>query len=96
MGQVSVTCKERARMNQKAFDYAKPFDRLVVAGDVLPSPGDLVSREDTVKVTISLSKESVDFFKLEAKKHGTQYQKMIRKLLDLYVRHYNQNESPGY
>ena len=26
-----------------------------------------------------------DFFKEEAKKHHTQYQKMIRNLLDLYV-----------
>ena len=83
-------------MNQKAFDYAKPFDRLVVAGETLPPPEELVSKEDTVKVTISLSKASVDFFKSEAKKHDTQYQKMIRKLLDLYVRHYNQSESPGY
>jgi len=27
----------------------------------------------------------VDFFKKQAKKHDTQYQKMIRRLLDLYV-----------
>ena len=83
-------------MNQKAFDYTKSFDRIAVAGEGLPSPADLVLKEDTIKVTISLSKQSVDFFKDEAKKHGTQYQKMIRKLLDLYVRHYNQNERPGY
>ena len=31
-------------------------------------------KEDTVKVTISLSKSSVDFFKKEAKKHDTKYQ----------------------
>lgn len=41
-------------------------------------------RSHTVKVTISLSRTSVDFFKKEAKKHKTQYQKMIRKLLDVY------------
>lgn len=83
-------------MNQKAFDYAKPFDRLVVAGETLPPPEDLVLKEDTVKVTISLSKASVEFFKREAKKHDTQYQKMIRKLLDFYVRQYNQNDGPTY
>jgi len=32
-----------------------------------------------------LSRRSVDFFKKQAKKHDTQYQKMIRRLLDLYV-----------
>jgi len=44
-----------------------------------------VFREDQVKVTIGLSKSSVDFFKEEAKRHHTQYQRMIRRLLDIYV-----------
>jgi len=39
----------------------------------------------TVKVTISLSKLSVDFFKKEAKQYNTQYQKMIRRLLGEYA-----------
>jgi len=38
-------------------------------------------------VTIALSKTSVDFFKNEAKKYNTQYQKMIRRLLDEYTAH---------
>jgi predicted DNA binding CopG/RHH family protein len=58
---------------------------VAVIRDFLPAPAELVFREEQVKVTISLSKESVDFFKREAKEHGTQYQKMIRRLLDLYV-----------
>jgi len=80
--------------NENLFDYGKTLDRLRVADETLPPPEDLVSREDTVKVTISLSKGSVSFFKREAKKHGTQYQKMIRRLLDLYVDHYNDDLSP--
>ena len=52
--------------------------------DFLPSPEELAFKEDTVKVTIALSKSSVDFFKKEARKHKTQYQKMIRRLLDAY------------
>jgi predicted DNA binding CopG/RHH family protein len=40
-----------------------------------------------VKVTIALSKSSVEFFKKEAKKYNTQYQKMIRRLLDEYTAH---------
>jgi predicted DNA binding CopG/RHH family protein len=55
-----------------------------VIPDFLPSPEELAFKEDTVKVTISLSKGSVEFFKKEAKKHKTQYQKMIRRLLDIY------------
>ncbi len=53
--------------------------------DFLPSPEELVFKEESTKITISLTKETVDFFKDEAKKHHTQYQKMIRNLLDLYV-----------
>jgi predicted DNA binding CopG/RHH family protein len=56
-----------------------------VIPDFLPSPADLALREEGVKVTLSLSKKSVDFFKSEASKHQTQYQRMIRRLLDAYV-----------
>jgi hypothetical protein len=30
----------------------------------------------------------VDFFKNEARKHNTQYQRMIRRLLDAYAEHH--------
>jgi len=53
---------------------------------MLPSPEELAFKEDSVKVTIALSKSSVDFFKREAKKHDTKYQQMIRRLLDAYTR----------
>ncbi len=61
-----------------------------VIPDFLPPPEELAFKEDTVKVTISLSKGSVEFFKKEAKKHNTQYQKMIRRLLDAYSSSYKQ------
>jgi len=44
-----------------------------------------VAREDNVKVTLSLSKRSLDFFKREAKKRRVPYQRMIRSLVDLYA-----------
>jgi predicted DNA binding CopG/RHH family protein len=56
-----------------------------VIKDFLPPPSELAFKEDTVKVTLGLSRRSLDFFKKQAKKHNTQYQKMIRRLLDLYV-----------
>lgn len=62
-----------------------PIDDVKVVKDFLPPPDQLAIKEDQVKVTIGLSKSSVDFFKAEAKKHHTQYQKMIRRLLDLYA-----------
>ena len=58
---------------------------LEIIEDFLPPPEDLVFKEENVKVTISLSKSSVDFFKQAARKNRTQYQKMIRRLLDFYA-----------
>jgi predicted DNA binding CopG/RHH family protein len=63
----------------------EPIGDIEVIEDFLPSPEELAFRDETVKVTISLSRSSVDFFKGEAEKHNTPYQKMIRRLLDSYV-----------
>jgi predicted DNA binding CopG/RHH family protein len=63
----------------------EPLGDVRVTDDFLPGPEDLVFKEDNVKVTLGLSRRSVEFFKREAKKHHTQYQKMIRRLLDLYA-----------
>ena len=66
----------------------EPLGDVRVIDDFLPNPEELVFKEDNVKVTLGLSKRSVEFFKKEAKKHHTQYQKMIRRLLDLYATHH--------
>lgn len=54
----------------------------------LPPPGELVVAEEAVKVTIALKKSSIEFFKKEAEKYHTKYQKMIRELLDKYASRY--------
>ncbi len=69
----------------------EPLGRLKVVADFLPRPEDLVFRDEGVKVTIALSKRSVEFFKAEAQKHNTQYQRMIRRLLDAYAEHYSRS-----
>jgi len=74
-------------MSKKIKYTDEPMDNVRVITDFLPSPEELVLKDKTVKVTLSLSQLSVDFFKNEAKKHNTQYQKMIRRLLDEYANH---------
>jgi len=70
----------------KRIKYTKgPVGAVKIVEDFLPPPSELVVKEDVEKVTIALSKRSVDFFKDEAKRHGTQYQRMIRALLDRYA-----------
>ena len=72
-------------MSAKIKYTDEPLGKTQVVTDFLPSPGELAFREEGVKVTLALSKKSVEFFKTEASKHHTQYQRMIRRLLDSYV-----------
>ena len=73
---------------KKQIKYTdEPMGEVRIIKDFLPSPKELALKDETVKVTISLSRASVDFFKKEAKNHHTQYQKMIRRLLDEYTVH---------
>ena len=62
--------------------------KVSVIKDFLPPLDGLVLRRDHVKVTMSLNKSSVDFFKKEARKRHTSYQAMIRRLIDLYAAQY--------
>ena len=59
--------------------------QIEAVGDFLPPPEQLVLKQDMVKVTIGLSRPTVEFFKRRARQNHTQYQKMIRRLLDLYA-----------
>jgi len=72
-------------MKKKIKYKDEPLGDLQVIEDFLPPPEQLAFKEETVKVTIALSKSSVEFFKREAKKHKTHYQRMIRRLIDFYV-----------
>ena len=74
---------------RKRVKYTEePIGKIKVVKDFLPKPEELVLKEETVKVTISLTKSSIEFFKHEAEKYHTHYQTMIRKLIDQYTAHY--------
>jgi len=61
----------------------------VVVRDFLPSPSELVAKEETVKVTLSLHRSSVEFFKKQAKASQVPYQAMVREVVDLYARRWS-------
>ncbi len=72
----------------KTIQYSdEPVGEIKLVSDFLPSPEKLALKNQNTKVTISLSSESIAYFKDAAKKHHMQYQKMIRQLLDEYVAH---------
>lgn len=80
---------------QPTRKYAdEPLGPLEVVHDFLPPPEKLVLREDGVKVTLSLSRRSVDFFKAHATASNVPYQRMIRALLDGYVERYAGQSPP--
>jgi predicted DNA binding CopG/RHH family protein len=73
-------------MSRKTVRYTEgEIDKVKVVRDFLPSPDKLVLRESNVKVTLSLSQRSVDFFKREATRRRVPYQRMIRALVDAYA-----------
>ena len=83
--------KGKRSMKKKIKYTEEPMGELRTVKDFLPTPEQLVLKEEHVKVTISLNKSSVEYFKKEAQKHHTSYQRMIRRLLDWYASQYQKS-----
>jgi len=60
-------------MKEKTKYTDEPMGKVKVISDFLPSPEELALKDETVKVTITLSKTSVDFFKISLQKVPMQY-----------------------
>jgi predicted DNA binding CopG/RHH family protein len=78
-------------MKNKIKYTDEPMGELRVVKDFIPPPDQLVFKEESVKITISSKKSSVEFFKKEAQKHHTSYQKMIRRIIDWYASQYQKS-----
>ena len=73
-------------MKTKTIKYTEgEIGKVKVVKDFLPPPEELVMREENVKVTLSLSRRSVAYFKREAAQQRVPYQRMIRALVDAYA-----------
>ncbi len=76
---------------KKKIKYSnEKLGRVELVKDFLPHPDDLILKENNIKVTLNLSKSSVDFFKKLAKKNKSRYQRVIRNLLDKYSSGYSE------
>jgi len=80
-------------MSEKIKYTNEPLGVLKIVPDFLPPPEELVFRDEGIKVTLALSKRSIEFFKGEARKNHTHYQRMIRRLLDAYAEHHSQSQT---
>jgi hypothetical protein len=83
--------KEGISMKNKIKYTEESMGKLRIVKDFLPTPDQLVLKEDNMKVTISLKKSSITFFKEQAKMQKTSYQKMIREVVDWYASHYQKS-----
>ena len=72
-------------MRHRTLDNDMPIGKLTQIADYLPSPSELIHTESNVKITILLKKSSVIFFKKQAHRHHTKYQKMMREVLNQYA-----------
>lgn len=80
--------RKRTQYKNAPKGIAEAIDSSEIIEDFLPRPKELVFKKETVKVTMNLSKESVDFFKKRSQKYGVPYQKMINALVDKYAQRY--------
>lgn len=85
--------KKSIRETKAPKRLGKAIETGEIVPDFLPPPSELVAHEDTVKVTISLSRSSVDFFKREARVSHVPYQAMVREVVDIYARRWSRGDS---
>lgn len=79
-------------MKNRDSNYEMPRGKLVPVSDFLPPPSELMFPDDMIKITISIKRTSFDFFKREALRNHTKYQKMIREVLDRYATHHGRKK----
>jgi len=80
--------KSKIEYKDAPFDMEKALDKANQVADFLPPPDQLVEKIEKEKITISLNKRSVEFFRKAADEEGVGYQTMINNLLEKYVQHY--------
>ena len=76
------------KQKRKKASPREPIGRIKIVEDFLPPPEKLLVKQKPVKITITLSQDSVDFFKEVAHKEHVSYQQLIRALLDKYASNY--------
>ena len=75
------------------YDEDMPSDNARIIKDFLPPPEKLVMPQHPIKITLVLDLPSVDFFKAEAKRLGTKYQRMMREVLKRYAHLHSRGRS---
>lgn len=81
-----ISIQKIIKGTRKSPDWQNlPIEKINQTAKRMPYPIGLVSSEKKVLVTIYLNKFTIDFFKKEANRYHTKYQRMMRTVLDLYA-----------
>jgi hypothetical protein len=73
---------------KRKIDDDMPIGKLVPIKDVLPPPEKLVAPRDDVKITLAFSRRSIEFFRHQARRNHSKYQRMIREVVDRYASYF--------
>ena len=71
-------------------DISAAIEQSEAVLDFLPSPSELLRLEKKKRITLTLTEESINFFKRQAKLNHVPYQHMMRRVMDLYVERYQE------
>ena len=63
--------------------------------DFLPRPEELVFRPKPVEVTLTLSEDSLDYYRMQADRLQVSYQAVIRAILDEYAHQQSDRTANG-
>lgn len=66
-------------------EIEQALNSAVIIDDFLPSPDELVRKEEKEKITLAVDKRSLDLFKQYAKKHNAKYQTMLNRVISSYA-----------
>lgn len=79
-----------ARMSPTTAGFAFPCDSFItwplIALIACSLPAELAGENPKTKITLEVDVEALEFFKREARKHNSSYQRMMRNLLGHYAR----------
>jgi hypothetical protein len=77
---------------KKRVHYTDEPMQMRLIKDFLPSPQQLATRGKRVKVSVEISKSSLDFFRQQAGRSKMQAKNMIGTLLDVYATQYGHSQ----
>lgn len=69
--------------------FEAPVGKTTRVDDFLPPPEVLFASDDRVKITIEIEGTTLDFFKDQAMRTGSKYQRLMRQVLKQYAKKYS-------